>query len=76
MTANLLTFLVAVSEIKRVITGEEVGDSTVHLKSKKHSGICGLTIEVGDKPDIYFLATSDEQVINAWYDGINALIGK
>ncbi|VDP26493.1 unnamed protein product [Onchocerca flexuosa] len=44
-------------------------------KGKKNANIRGITLEVGDKPDLYHLVTSDEQAINAWCDGINALIG-
>lgn len=44
-------------------------------KNKKNTAVRGLTLEVGDKPDVYHLVTSDEPIINAWMDGINALIG-
>uniref|UniRef100_A0A914R5D0 PH domain-containing protein n=1 Tax=Parascaris equorum TaxID=6256 RepID=A0A914R5D0_PAREQ len=44
-------------------------------KNKKNAAVRGLTLEVGDKPDVYHLVTSDELIINAWMDGINALIG-
>lgn len=66
---------IPVSDIKKVNVGGDVGDSTLSLKGKKHAGVRGLALEVGDKPDAYFLATSDDQVINAWFDGISALIG-
>lgn len=44
-------------------------------KGKKHANVRGITLEVGNKPDLYHLVTSDEQTINAWCDGINSLIG-
>lgn len=44
-------------------------------KGKKNSNVRGITLEVGNKPDLYHLVTFDEQTINAWCDGINALIG-
>lgn len=33
-------------------------------------------LEVGDKPEVYYLVTSDEQIIDMWADGFNALIGQ
>lgn len=70
------TFKVAISDVQRVITGGEFGDPLLtSSKGKKNLGLRGLTLEVGDKPDVYFLVTSDEDAINTWSDGINALIG-
>uniref|UniRef100_A0A0N5ASP3 ELMO domain-containing protein n=1 Tax=Syphacia muris TaxID=451379 RepID=A0A0N5ASP3_9BILA len=66
---------ISVSDLKNVtVCGKNV-DSTHTLKSKKRLGIPGLTLEVGREPETYFLAANEEQVINAWYDGLNALIG-
>ncbi|VDK83156.1 unnamed protein product [Onchocerca ochengi] len=65
-----------IADIQRVVAGGE-GDFPMSssTKGKKNANIRGITLEVGDKPDLYHLVTSDEQAINAWCDGINALIG-
>uniref|UniRef100_A0A914ZP91 Secreted protein n=1 Tax=Parascaris univalens TaxID=6257 RepID=A0A914ZP91_PARUN len=71
-----VTTKIAISDIQRVSTGGEIGDGMHTLtKNKKNAAVRGLTLEVGDKPDVYHLVTSDELIINAWMDGINALIG-
>lgn len=44
-------------------------------KGKKSIVVRGLMLEVGDKPEVYYLVTSDEQIIDMWADGFNALIG-
>lgn len=68
-------FLVAVADIHRVFIGGE-GDFTIgSTKRKKGTNVRGITLEAGDKPDLYHLITSDEQTISTWCDGINALIG-
>ncbi|VDN05150.1 unnamed protein product [Thelazia callipaeda] len=64
-----------VADIQRIVAGNE-GDFPVNgRKGKNNSNVHGITLEVGDKPDIYHLITFDEQTISAWCDGINALIG-
>uniref|UniRef100_A0A1I7VIW5 ELMO domain-containing protein n=1 Tax=Loa loa TaxID=7209 RepID=A0A1I7VIW5_LOALO len=64
-----------VADVQRVMAGGE-GDFPMNsTKGKKNSNVRGITLEVGDKPDLYHLVTSDEETINAWCDGINALIG-
>ncbi|KHN71945.1 Cell death abnormality protein 12 [Toxocara canis] len=71
-----VTIKIAISDIQRVSTGGDITDSMHTLtKSKKNAAVRGLTLEVGDKPEIYHLVTTDEAAINAWVDGINALIG-
>ncbi|KAM3720898.1 Cell death abnormality protein [Dirofilaria immitis] len=64
-----------VADIQRVIGGGEDSFPMSGTKGKKNSNMRGITLEVGDKPDLYHLVTSDEETINAWCDGINALIG-
>ncbi|VDK41771.1 unnamed protein product [Anisakis simplex] len=71
-----VTIKISVSDIQCVWSGDEIGDGLHTLtKSKKNAAVRGLSLEVGDKADVYHLLTSDEPVINAWMDGINALIG-
>ncbi|VDK34180.1 unnamed protein product [Gongylonema pulchrum] len=66
---------IAVADIQRVIAGGEGDFPMSGTKSKKNANVRGLTLQVGEKPDLYHLITSDEQTISAWCDGINALIG-
>lgn len=68
-------FAVDIADIKRVAAGGEGDFPTSSTKGKKNSNVRGVTLEVGDKPDLYHLVTSDEQTINAWCDVINSLIG-
>lgn len=75
-SADPVTTKVAVSDVQRVIIGGELdGPLSSSSKGKKNLGVRGLTIEVGETPDVYHLITSDENAINTWFDGINALIG-
>ncbi|VDK88727.1 unnamed protein product [Litomosoides sigmodontis] len=64
-----------VADIQRVVGGGEGDFPMSSSKGKKNSNVRGITLEVGNKPDLYHLVTFDEQTINAWCDGINALIG-
>uniref|UniRef100_A0A915PXA7 ELMO domain-containing protein n=1 Tax=Setaria digitata TaxID=48799 RepID=A0A915PXA7_9BILA len=66
---------VDIADIQRVVAGGEGDFPMSSTKGKKNSNVRGITLEVGDKPDLYHLITFDEQTINAWCDGINALIG-
>lgn len=64
-----------IADIQSVVAGGEGDFPKSSTKGKKNSNVRGITLEVGDKPDLYHLLTFDEQTINAWCDGINALIG-
>ncbi|KAL3998941.1 hypothetical protein ACH3XW_17125 [Acanthocheilonema viteae] len=64
-----------IADIQRVVAGGEGDFPMSSMKGKKNSNVRGITLEVGNKPDLYHLVTFDEQTINAWCDGINALIG-
>ncbi|VBB31219.1 unnamed protein product, partial [Acanthocheilonema viteae] len=66
---------VDIADIQRVVAGGEGDFPMSSMKGKKNSNVRGITLEVGNKPDLYHLVTFDEQTINAWCDGINALIG-
>lgn len=68
-------FTVDITDIQRVVAGGEGDFPMSSTKGKKNSNVRGITLEVGDKPDLYHLVTFDEETINAWCDGINALIG-
>ncbi|MFH4976225.1 hypothetical protein AB6A40_002934 [Gnathostoma spinigerum] len=70
------TMKICISDIRRVEAGGGLLDvGNTPFKNKKHAMMRGITIEVGDKPEIYHLITSDERVIETWIDGLNALIG-
>ncbi|EJW88800.1 hypothetical protein WUBG_00287 [Wuchereria bancrofti] len=67
--------IVDIADVQSVVAGGEGDFPKSNTKGKKNSNVRGITLEVGDKPDLYHLLTFDEQTISAWCDGINALIG-
>ncbi|VDN57243.1 unnamed protein product [Dracunculus medinensis] len=76
ITADPLTTVkVAVSEIQKIATSTSGDLLLASPKGKKSIVVRGLMLEVGDKPEVYYLVTSDEQIIDMWADGFNALIG-
>lgn len=78
-----ILFLVALSEIKRIITGVEYSEMVVQqfgtklLKKSSSSAMLrnGFSFELKEKGELLTLSTENEEILKGWIDGLNILLG-
>ena len=78
-----VNFSVALSDIKRIVTGSEYSEIVVQQigtkLSKKSSSLSllrqGFSFELKEQAELLTLATDNEQILQTWIEGLNMLIG-